>query len=106
MTSESNIDIKGWKNAPNSIKFWNGAIMFALIISAIINIEFFGILEFLLSCGTIALTIDDTLDNHFWIVLTPITWAVLLIVLIAKAVMWTYKNTIEKFNNWLDTPKK
>jgi hypothetical protein len=89
-------------DTPNSVKFWNLMVLVGLVISGIFSLELLVVELFIGSFLTFGLAIDGSTDNHLWMILMPITWGCMLLVGVGFLIYFIYKNTIEKFNNWLD----
>lgn len=97
-----------------SVIFWNCVLILIVILFAIISIKLFIAVELILSIIILFAIITGNFDyidvdglfqivkNNFWIVITPITIIAAILILIGMSISWIYKNTISKFNNWLD----
>jgi hypothetical protein len=96
-----------WKETPNSIKFWNGLAFLAIGILSFINLEFLALFMGIGSLFFIGLMFDesDQLDKHWWIIVTPLFWLLLVAGLIILIGHLGYEHFIKKFNNWLDGQK-
>jgi hypothetical protein len=97
----TNIKI-GWKELPNSVKFWNGLVLLGLIITGIINVGILMIVWCIGSIILVGLVVDGEAENHVWGMFMPITWVCTLLVGIGFLLNWIYNNTILNFNNWLN----
>jgi uncharacterized BrkB/YihY/UPF0761 family membrane protein len=99
---------KNWKETPNSVKFWNGLVLLSLIVTGLLDLEILSVVLFIMSIAAFAVFLDDLgqsddyLDNHIWIWFTPLSWGMLILVLILMGSYKFYKGTIVKFNNWLN----
>lgn len=98
---------KGWKETPNSVKFWNGLILLGLIITGILSLEALSGVLGVMSILSLILFISGMggeieFDNHLWIWFTPLMWGLTLFVIILVGIDKLYKKTIVKFNNWLN----
>ena len=94
---------ESWDETPNSVKFWNGLLVFAIIIAGIILPETLIVVFSLGSLITLALFLDqDHIEKHLWIWIMPITWLFVIAAIVIGGGYLLYKNTIAKFNDWLD----
>jgi hypothetical protein len=101
-------DIKrNWKETPNSVKFWNGLVLFGLVISGVVGFDLLVVELGIMSFFAFALWIDsigeeDKLNKHLWVWFTPLMWYLVIIGLIIYGCIKLYEVTISKFNDWLD----
>jgi uncharacterized BrkB/YihY/UPF0761 family membrane protein len=101
-----------WKEATNSVKFWNSLLLAGLLTLGIIQYELLMIALFIGSFLTIGIVIDKIYDarsdteKHIWIMFMPITWIVIIVTIIGFSIYGLYKITIEPFNNWLNKEKE
>lgn len=83
--------------------FWNSLYILFMIIMAFINLEVFVIVMVLNGALTFIMFMDGGLeDSHFSIMINPLSLFILVIAGIIVAGTWIGKNTIVKFNKWLD----
>lgn len=86
-----------------SVVLWNTLLVAGIYSLGFIDLQLMG--GFLLLGSLVELIVasdKDKLDNHIWITFMPLTWLILLFGGIILGIGWIYKNTIVKFNNWLD----
>lgn len=98
---------ENWKETPNSVKFWNGLVLLGLIISGFIGLDLLltelaimSVFAFIIGMNSIGN--EGVFDIHLWVWFTPLTWVMLVVGLTIYVCIKLYKNTIPKFNNWLD----
>jgi hypothetical protein len=103
------VDVQnGWKELPNSVKFWNGLVLLGLIIVGIIDVDIlmivWGIMSILAFAGFFdSLGGDEKfIERNLWVWFTPLTWGVMLLGLLIMGCMKLKEKTIDKFNNWLN----
>lgn len=99
---------ENWKNTPNSVKFWNGLLLFGLIIAGIISLEVLVLLLGLMSIFAFAVLVDsigesEKLDNHLWLWLTPSVWCLLCLGALIYIMIKGYEKTIGRFNEWINS---
>jgi len=101
-----------WKEATNSVKFWNSLLLAGLLTLGIIQYELLMIALFFGSFLTIGIVIDKIYDyrsdtqKHLWMIFMPITWIAIILVVIILLIIDFYKIIIEPFNNWLNKEKE
>ena len=98
---------ENWKNTPNSVKFWNGLLLFGLIITGLISLEALVVLLGLMSIFSLVVFFggivdSEKLEKHLWLWLTPSVWVMVVIALIIYGCITFYENTICKFNEWIN----
>ncbi len=85
--------------------FWLPVYTIGLVITGIISIK---VLLYVLAIGsvlTIAVAMEDKIEDNLWIILMPITWFCCLTGVIVLSATYLYDATIGKFNRWLDRDK-
>lgn len=86
-------------------KFWTSLLLLTMVVIGFYAIEGLYLLWFiggLLTIGTVA---DDMGDDEpvLWMLLTPLPYITISIVGIGFFIVWIYKNTIVRFNNYLNS---
>ena len=85
--------------------FWLPVYIIILVITGIISLEALGYVFAFGSFLTIAVALDDLVNDNIWIWLMPITWVCMLVGVIGMGLMFLYENSIGKLNAWLDRDK-
>ena len=94
---------EGWRETPNSVKFWNAIFVLVIIITGIILPEALIVIFVVGSLITIGLFLDqENIDKHLWIWFMPITWLFAIVAITIGCFYLLYENSIAKFNDWLD----
>jgi hypothetical protein len=104
--------IKYWMSwHSNSELFWNGLVYLAFIITLCISpqlaFEISGLGSFLVLMYFFV-CMDDMEDTKtpLWMPLTIAFWVLWGLVYVGLGIWWVIKNTIIRFNKWLDSPNK
>jgi len=103
--------IKEFKRSSRATIFWNSVIYIVFIIGLFINYEVtLSLVTGLCSLLTLGLILDA--DEHdkspitnYWVALTGLFWLAIFGGLIFFGLYKLYMATIDRFNNWLNTPK-
>jgi hypothetical protein len=92
-------------NTPNSVKFWNFMVLIVLVVSGLFSLDLLFFEWLIGSVITFAIVVDGNERNQFWMFFMPLTWGCMLFVGCGALMYLIYKNTILKFNSWLDKNK-
>ena len=99
-----------FKNVTPSYIFWQAALLSAIIVTAIISIQAFWVLEIILSICTFLYLIDADVNTpsgkEIWIWFTATAWLLLILAICFFIVHILYQNTILRFNDWLNKKGK
>jgi len=94
----------------NSTLFWTLIFYISYITIAVLCVELAAIISMALSILMVAYVIDDVVyyedkqnKNRLWFPLSFMFWIVIFVVSIVIVGEWLYKNTIRKFNDWLNS---
>jgi len=88
----------------NSKIFWNGFAIAAQILLPVFYWKAALVINVILGFFMLIIIIED--DHHnapFFVDYNAISLAALIIFGITEGLRWIYKNTVKKFNNWLDS---
>lgn len=93
-----------------SVILWNSLVFLTVIIAAVINLGAAGCIVAIMSFGAIAVLLEEGLDLniknkefvHYWVILTPLVWILVLIGGILYAGVWTKEHIFDAISDKID----
>lgn len=96
-----------WGEAPTSVRFWYGVLLLFIVSVGIYDLGWF--ITLMIGMSFIAFfAILHSLSSYapkyyyMWIGLTPLGWALGIILLLMDVSTWVYYKTVNRFNEWLN----